>query len=347
LHPRSGSAWLSLATLVDVAQEPDLKRRLAAMERPMENAVPDQRVAYAYALGKAYADCGEHSEAFAAVARGAEIMKTAVGYSRERDHFTAMDAMSGYDADAIAAIARRQSEPTGRAIFVMGLPRSGTTLVSQIVTSHSAVSQGAEIYRLPLLLKDVGGLSCQAVAQYVARAGVPAAARLWAHWLNERFPRPGRVVDKSLNTTRFLGLATTLLPQAPLIWMTRDPLDCAWSCFRRRFTGEAIWSYDLEDIAYHFRLEDEVLSHWRGILGDRLLVVPYESLVSEPKPWIRRILAHCDLPEEQQVFAPHENWRTVTTSSVMQVRRPIHREGIGSAQPYREYLEPFIKAYYG
>jgi hypothetical protein len=110
--------------------------------------------------------------------------------------------------------------------------------------------------------------------------------------------------------------------------------------------NEAPWSCDLEDIAYHFRLEDELLAYWSDILGRRLLVVPYEELASEPEPWIRRILAHCGLPEEPQAFAPHKNARTVTTSSVMQVRRPINREGIGSAEPYREFLEPFVKAYY-
>src|SRR5699024_8406000 len=138
----------------------------------------------------------------------------------------------------------------------------GTTLVEQILTSHSAVSDGGEIYRLPLLAKDIGGLSWPAVEQYVAEGRAPEAARLWQHWLSERFPGPGRIVDKSLNTSRLLGLAAALLPEAPLIWLKRDPLDCAWSCFRTRFVGEAPWSYRLEDIAFHFRLEDDLLARW-------------------------------------------------------------------------------------
>jgi tetratricopeptide (TPR) repeat protein len=343
---RAGTSWSSLSVLVNFAEEPDLMDRLVAIEESMETAPRDEQIAYAYALGKAHADRGEYAQAFAAVARGARMMKASGGYSRERDRFTATDAMTGYDGEAIAAIAQGQSEPTDRTIFVTGLPRSGTTLISQILTSHSAVVEGGETYRLPLLLKDIGGLSCQDVAQFVDQAGAPAAARLWSHWLDERFPAPGRVVDKSLNTSRFVGFVTTLLPEAPLIWITRDPLDCAWACFRRRFMNEAPWSCDLEDIAYHFRLEDELLAYWSDILGRRLLVVPYEELASEPEPWIRRILAHCGLPEEPQAFAPHKNARTVTTSSVMQVRRPINREGIGSAEPYREFLEPFVKAYY-
>jgi hypothetical protein len=154
------------------------------------------------------------------------------------------------------------------------------------------------------------------------------------------------VVDKTFTTPRMLGVAAALLPEAPLIWLTRDPLDCAWSCFRTYFASGTPWSYDLEDLAFHFRLEDELLSRWRDILGDRLLVVRYEALAVDPEPEIRRILAHCGLPEEPQAFAPHENPRAVTTASVMQVRQPINRKGIGVAMPYREFLQPFLDAYY-
>lgn len=346
LHPHVGAPWLSLELLVDFARETDLAERVIASEPSMASAAPIERGNYYYTLGKVHADCGEHARAFAAYVQGAGAMKSQLAYSREQDRAGATDAVSEYDAERIAALARQQSEPTDRAIFVMGLPRSGTTLVEQILTSHSAVGDGAEIYRLGLLVKDVGGRSWPALRKHVDEGGAPAAARLWHHWLDERFPAPGRVVDKTLDTSRLLGLAAALLPQAPLIWLTRDPLDCAWSCFRTRFAGEAPWSYDLADIAFHFRLEEELLARWREILGERLLVVPLEQLVTESEQWIGRILAHCGLPDEPRAYTPHENPRTVTTSSVMQVRQPINRAGIGSAEPYRQFLAPFIEAYY-
>jgi tetratricopeptide (TPR) repeat protein len=345
LFPQGGSPWLSLSVLVDFAEEPELAERVIAHQPTMESAHPDGQGAYFYALGKVHADRGEHALAFAAYSRGAALVRNKAPYSRERDRFTAEDAVNGYDGKRVAAIAAQQSEPTGRGMLVTGLPRSGTTLVEQILTSHSEVSDGGEIYRLGLLVKDIGGLSHDAVRQFVDAGGAPEAARLWRHWLDERFPAPGRVVDKTLNNSRMLGLAATLLPEAPLVWLTRDPLDCAWSCFRTHLSGDGQWSYDLDDIGYHFRLERDLLQRWQEILGDRLLVVPYESLAGEPEPWIRRILAHCGLPEEPAPFAPHENRRTVTTTSTMQVRRPINRAGIGSAEPYRDYLEPFSRAY--
>jgi hypothetical protein len=345
LRPDIGQAWLPLSTLVDFAAEPELAERMIAAGRAVENVAPAARAAYSYALGKAYVDMGEPSLAFAAFAEGAKLKKTEQVYDRERDRAGALDAVSGYDAEAVDAIARGQREPTGRSIFVTGLPRSGTTLVEQILASHSAVSDGAEINRLRILSRDVGGAAYPALAAYVAENGLAPAARLWAHWMSDRFPNPGRIVDKSMDTSRFLGLAAALLPEAPLIWMTRDPLDCAWSCFRTHFLAGVPWSYDLEDIAVHFRLEEQLLDRWQEILGERLLVLPYEAMVADPLTWIRRIIAHCGLTEESQVFTPHENPRPVTTSSVMQVREPINRKPVGSAEPYREYLEPFLNAY--
>lgn len=345
LRPQSGSAWLSLATLVDFAREPELADRVIAAGREVDKATASDRGIYLYALGKVHADQGDHTRAFAAFADGARQMKALVTYSRDRDDIGASEAVNGYTPEAIASIGRLQEEPTDRTIFVTGLPRSGTTLVEQILTSHSTVSDGGEINRLGLLVKDVAGVSFEALSRHVEAQGIGAITRLWHHWLDERFPGSQRVVDKTNNTSRMLGFAATLLPDAPLIWMKRDPLDCAWSCFRTCFMNAMPWSYDLKDIAFHIQLEDALLAQWKAILGDRLLVVPYEGLASEAEQWISRILTHCNLAEEPQVFTPHNSRRAVTTSSVMQVRNPINRKAIGAAEPYREFLGPFIDAY--
>lgn len=347
LRPQAGLAWLSLALSADLTHDAALGDRILTAEPDLETALPAERAAYFYSQGRVHAAGGDPALAFVAYARGAREVQPVIIYDREHDRADAQEALSGYDAASVERIARQQTEPTDRTIFVIGLPRTGTTLVEQILTSHSAVSDGGEVDRLSLLMHEIGGKSFSAVETFAKTRGVDEAARLWRHLVHERFPRPGRVVDKSLNTSRLLGLAAALLPDASLIWLTRDPLDCAWSCFSNFFYGSLTWSYDLEDIACHFRLEDELLRQWREILGNRLLVVPYEELVTQPAPWIRRILAHCRLDEEPQVFTPHQSDRTVTTASVMQVRRPINRSAIGAAEPYRQFMEPFLSRYYG
>lgn len=345
-RPGSGSAWHSLALLVDFAEEPELAERMAASERALQGAPQAERANFYYALSKAHADRGLHARAFAAAARAGGETRAAFPYDRAEDRRSAAEALRGYDSAAIAALAREQSEATGRSIFVMGLPRSGTTLVQQVLTGHSRVAHGGEINLLRLLVHEAGDASFPAVAGHVRTNGAAPLAKLWDHLLGERFPQAGRVVDKTTDTSRKLGLVAAVLPDAPLIWLRRDPLDCAWSCFRTAFMQGIRWSNDLADIAYNFRLEDHLLSEWRNILGERLLVVPLERLASEPEPWIRRILAHCGLDEEPGAFAPHKNPRPVLTASVLQVRRPINRAGIGSAEPYWPYLTPFIDAYF-
>lgn len=344
-NPRSGLAWHLMSTLVDFGTDSELAGRLFASEKAMQSVSAQERAYYYYALGKARADLREHARAFAAVTRAAAETRALHPYDRELDRQSAADAVAGYDAGRIAALACTQNEPTDRSIFVMGLPRSGTTLLEQILTSHSEVSHGAEINLLRLLVHDVGGASYDALENYASRTGVPALAQHWDHLLDERFPGSARVVDKTIDTSRKLGLAAAVLPQSPLIWLTRDPLDCAWSCFRHCFMHGIRWSNDLKDMAFNFRLEDGLLSQWRLVLGERLLVVPYEELATEPIAWIRRILAHCGLAEEPQAFLPHENRRQVNTASTMQVRQPINRNAIGSAEPYRAFLTPFVAAY--
>ena len=344
-YPHVGTPWLGLNLVANYSRDSVLGDFVIGSQALMDRAPAIARGAYYYALGKVHADRSEHAKAFHAYSEGARLTRALVSYRRELDRNSAEQAVSGFTTENIAKLAAAQTEATDKGIFVLGLPRSGTTLVEQILTSHSAVSDGGEIYRLILLAKDAGGSSMDAVTNFMGRFGAPEAANLWRHWLDERFPNSGRVVVKTLTNSRHLGLAASLLPQAPLIWLTRDPLDCAWSCFRTRFGSDATWSYDLEEMAYHFRLERELLSRWTDILGDKVLIVPLEGLISQPETWIRKLLAHCGLPEEPQVFEPQKNVRVVSTTSAMQVRQAINRNGIGIAEPYRKMLAPFETAF--
>ena len=130
-----------------------------------------------------------------------------------------------------------------------------------------------------------------------------------------------------------------------LVWMRRDPLDCAWSVFRTYFVKGQDFSWKLEDIASHFLIEDALYEHWSQMLPDRILTVNYQELVSDPRPQIERILDFCKLAHEAAVFTPHETKRVVSTASVMQVREPIGTHAIGLSDPYREHLAPFVQAY--
>lgn len=344
-RPGWGPAWLSLATAVDLSDGP-IGDRLLAEAAVAERQGPGDLARYYYALGKLHADRGDPAVAFAAFARGAALLRSEAPYSRDADAANAKAAMQDFDLGFLDRMRARSTIDTGRPIFVTGLPRSGTTLVEQILASHSAVQDGGELNIVQHVAVAAGGVSGDAIERYLARGGTPdTLGALYLHLLSERFGPTGRIVDKTIDASRFMGLIATALPDAPVIWMRRDPLDNAWSCLRTFFIHGVAWSFDLADIAYHFRLEDQLMAFWKAMLGDRLLVVPYRELVEAPAAWTARLLAHCGLPEEEGAYTPHLTQRRVATASALQVRRPINRAGLGVAEPYRATMQPFIDAY--
>jgi tetratricopeptide (TPR) repeat protein len=343
----SGQSWLSLVMTGDMAGQPALAERLLTLWEQGKRPVPGEDVQLFYAMGKSLDDLRRHGEAGEAFVYGARVRRTAsppVNASASAQGVS--EAMAGFDRACLSRLGGQVSVDTSRPIIVTGLPRSGTTLVEQILSSHSDVVGGDEAGFFRIVAQDVGGFSLNALTRWLGAGGqMDVLSQLYLHLASERFGVSGRIVDKSLDAGRYMGLLAVVLPDAPIVWMRRAPLDCAWSIFRTYFARGLDWTWDMEDIARHFREDDVLLAHWKAELGDRLLVVNYEDLVSEPEAWIGRLLDHCGLSREEAVFRPHETERAVTTASVLQVRAPINRKGIGAAAPYRELLQPFVRVY--
>jgi hypothetical protein len=347
LEPHWGPFWLALSEVHSFSPGDAELAQLEALAPRMRQAPAQSQGPFFYALGKARHDCREYDRAFAAYAEGAAKMRAP--FDAGPPQRFAHDLIRDFTPGNLSRLT-----PSGcdseRAMFVTGLPRSGTTLVEQILASHSAVADGEEANLFCCALLPAGDFSLRGGLDYQQRADSPdpwgEIGRDYLSMLDQRFGPEGRIVDKTLNHSRFLGFILQSLPRARVIWLRRDPEDTAISCFRSFFgTGTIPWCWSLSDIARHFRVEDALHAHWSSIYPDRILSVPYEALVSDPRPWITRILAHLGLAPEPAVFAPHLRQRAVQTVSVAQVRQPISPGSVGAAHRYHAFLQPFREVY--
>lgn len=340
-----GQAMLQLSLIEKHKDDSDVGNQICLIEPYMTDAQPIDQIQYKFALGKVHFDRRQYSDAFTCFSQGAAMGAGFRPYDAAADRNSANACRKGYHHKSIQEISSKITIDTSRPIFVTGLARSGTTLVEQILASHSRVVGGEELGRMPLVESDVGGPDAECLNRYCKLSGHNKAAETYLHLASERFGDVGNFVDKSLEASRHMGLIASILPQAAIIWVRRNPLDCAWSVFRTYFASGLEWSWRLENIAYHFRLEELLFRHWKAVLGDRILEIQYEDLVSEPHGQISRLLRHCNLAEEDGPFAPHKTIRAVTTASVAQVRQPINTSSIGASKSYIEFLKPFIDAY--
>lgn len=336
--------WQTLAGLKRFERgDPDLVAIPALLAR-VETSPPAKGVLL-YAWGKALDDLGETERAFAAYAEGASLIRKP-GSSLTRISATVDEIVRDFDAGALADLSGKGLDDQ-RPLFVMGMPRSGTTLVEQMLVSHPDVAAGAELGLFQAAAMPVLGATVSATRTFtLARPeGLRNVGRSYLAMLDQRFGQAGRIVDKTLNQARYVGLIHAVLPQARFIWVRRSPGAVAWSCFRTRFAGALDWSWSLEDIAAYMMLEDRLHAHWSALLPDAILSVDYEDLVRDPQTQAHRLCDHARLPWNEAVLSPHLTERSVPSASFAQVRQPIHERSIESWRRYETHLQPFFDAY--
>lgn len=349
--PTLARSWYGLAVIKTFSQnDPDLER-MEALRHDFSLQPGETQAAFLYALGKAWHDAGDIEKSARAYNDGAALMRGLGAYNAGAWLEKALHLCRDYTSVALAGLLPSRNKST-RVTFVTGLPRSGTTLVEQILTSHSTVVGGGELNLIrPALIPTADASLASALAYQTRNLAADPWGQLADDYLDmvsDRFPGDGLVIDKTLNQSATLGLLLHMLPKAKIVWMRRDPSDCALSIFRTHFLPPTMrWSWSPNDIALRMRGEDMLHAHWVKLFPDRILTVFYEDLVSDSQVWIRRILNHVGLPEEPQVFEPHKSKRVVTTASVAQVRAPISTARIGAAEAYKEFTEEFRRAYYG
>jgi tetratricopeptide (TPR) repeat protein len=348
-RPAFGDAYWSLANLKTYRFEEREIEAMRAAEAAASTSEVD-RYHLCFALGKALEDRAQYQQSFRYYERG-NALKRASGRYRPEAHELNTRAQIEVCTPELFAAHRAAGARARDPIFIVGLPRSGSTLIEQILASHSAVEGTQELADVPRLVARLKGRDPERAApRYPALLAAMSAAELVAlgerYLADTRIYRSGkpRFTDKMPNNFRHLGLIHLMLPNAKIIDARREPMACCFGNFKQLFARGQEFAYGLDDIARYYRTYLELMRHWNEVLPGRILRVQHEELVEDLDGQVHRLLEFCELDYEPACLDFHRSERSVRTASSEQVRQPIYREGLDQWRHFEPWLEPLRAA---
>ncbi|HXW28588.1 MAG TPA: tetratricopeptide repeat protein [Xanthobacteraceae bacterium] len=349
LAPRNTEFQLNFANSRRFSASDPRLAALQKLEDDLTSLNTEQQIPLYFALGKAYADLGENPRSFAYLLKANALKRAALNY----DEAATLKRFERIQATFTGQLLREKSgvgDPSKVPVFVVGMPRSGTTLIEQILASHSEVFGAGERedFNRAVLTRFGPREATASFPECLSSVTPETLAQFAAHYLEgieESAPRARRVVDKMPLNFLFVGLIHLALPNARIIHACRDPLDTCFSCFSLLFAGHQPFAYDLGELGRYYRAYETLMAHWRAVLPPGVMIdVNYEDLVADLETQARRMVAHCDLDWQPRCLDFYKTPRGVRTASSTQVREPIYRHALGRSSRYQEFLEPLRQA---
>jgi tetratricopeptide (TPR) repeat protein len=338
IYPRSAVSFFNLGRARDFTADDPLIPAMAALAGDASLEFDDQ-VALQFGLAKAYEDIGDVDRSFAHLKSGNDLRAGRISYHIDQDRALLADMAARFAPQAGPAL--RPSTPADpRPVFVLGMMRSGTTLLEQMLSSHPQVHGAGELEALPRL----------AAAEMASGQGpLDAAAleRIRSGYLDVLRRQGGgcpMVVDKLPANFRMIGLIRKAMPEARILHMRRNPVAVCWSIYKTMFSNITIgYAHSLEDTIAYYDLYEAMMAQWRRDYPDGFLDVEYEALTRETEPTIRAVLEYCSLPFDPACLAPQENTRAVRTASNRQVRSGIYQGSSGKWRDFEAHLQPLVR----
>lgn len=338
--PQMTSAWAAMASLRKMSKAD--AGWLNQVQELLDTGLPlTEEVRLRFAIGKYWDDLGDYGRAFDSYRAANERLKTTVRpYDRGARTRFVDNMIRVYTPEALAQAAASGSDSI-RPLFVVGMPRSGTSLVEQIISSHTEATGAGELgFWTEVLLANVIPIQQSVLPEAARRELADSYLRLLAQYSSDAL----RVVDKAPVNSEYLGLIHSVFPKARIIYVSRNPIDTCLSCYFQYFSTALSYTMDLADLAHYYRQHHRQISHWRAVLPvGTILDVPYEELVADQEGWTRRILEFIGLEWDDRCLRFQDTPRPVLTASNWQVRQKMYGTSVHRWRHYRPYIEALLE----
>lgn len=342
LNPRCGDAYLSLARLKsfdDVDEDVEAMEAAYAATASMNT----EHMPIAFALGKAYEDLGVFDKSFTYYAEGNRLKRTTLNLdfaqlTRDLDHLS--NTFTPHLFERFEGPVSSDVTP----IFIVGMPRSGSTLVEQILASHPQIRGVGEVTFLPDVIADNLG-SYEEMSEKLSAARLADTSRAYLERLRASCESGDYVCDKMLGNFANIGLIKLLFPGAKVIHCRRDPLDTCWSMYKTLFSDQSLlYAYDLTEIGHYYKTYTQLMDHWRDVLGDFIFETEYEQLIADQNGQTRALIDFVGVAWDDACLDFHRTRRSVKTASVTQVRQPIYKSSVKRWKSFEPWLGPLFEA---
>ena len=339
LDPRNAPSYYSLAISKRLALDDPKVRAMKVLAQDLSSLSVDSQIYLHFALGKIFAENRDHEQSFHHLFRGNALKRRQIAY----DEAAALGLFERARTVFTDELTRRNAglgHPSCVPLFILGMPRSGTTLVEQILASHPQVYGGGEVDDFH---KVAVALHFPNIASQMSTERLHQVGKIYLDGIRDAAPEAMRITDKTPSNFRFTGLIHLVLPNARIIHTRRAPLDTCLSCFSTLFAEGNSYSYDLKELGRYYRGYEALMAHWRSVLPlSVMLEVQYEDVVTDLEHQARRIVAHCGLEWDDACLDFHKTQRPIRTASAAQVRQPIYKSSVGRWRAYEPLLGPLL-----